>query len=272
MGTRLLSRVLAPLALVAALAAGTALAQNEVGAAAGQPLPWDKRAHGMLLDMAQHLEKLQNFQVSIRAGYDAMQADGQLLEFLERREVRVARPSLLRVDEAGADGRPTSLIFDGEQITVYDGTHNVFALAPQPGGIDDAMVYLLRDLQMRLPLGMMFTTYFSQELQRRLLSVAYVEQSYAFAQPTHHIAGRTGWLDFQVWLPVAGEPLPRRIVLTYRGAPGHPQHWMDFDAWHTDSSHDTTAFDFEPPAEATQILFAVQVPPEHASGQAGEAP
>lgn len=272
MRTRLLPQMLAPLALATTLAAGTGMAQNEAGAATKPSLPWDERALEILLGMAQHLEGLQNFQVSIRAGYDAMQPDGQMLEFLERRELRVARPSLLRVDEAGADGRPTSLIFNGEQITVYDGAHNVFALAPQPGGIDDAMVYLLRDLQMRLPLGMMFTTYFSEELQRRLQSVAYVEESHAFTQPTHHIAGRTSWLDFQVWLPVEGEPLPRRIVLTYRGATGHPQHWMDFDEWHTDSRHDATAFHFEPPAEATQILFAVQVPLEHTSGQAGEAP
>jgi len=232
----------------------------------------DEQAAEILGDMADYLEHLGAFRVSMRAGYNVLQEDGQMLEFLERRELSLLRPDFLRVEEYGADGTSTSLFFDGKHITVYDATDNVFARAPQPGGLDDAVVYYLRDLDMRLPLGMMLTTRLSKELKRNLLSISYVEESSAFADPTHHIAGRTGILDFQAWLSAKGPPLPRRIVLTYRGAPGHPQHWVEFEGWRTDLKLEAADFRFEAPDDAVQVVYSVQVPDLEDSVNYGDAP
>jgi hypothetical protein len=50
--------------------------------------------------------------------------------------------------------------------------------------------------------------------------------------PCDHLAVRTaGGVDFQVWIAQGDEPLPRRIVITYKDENGQPQFWADFSNW-----------------------------------------
>ena len=128
--------------------------------------PPDARA--LLMEMATFLAGLDAFSATIQGGYDVVQESGQKIEFLETRKVTLERPNRLRIEETSADGRGQDVIFDGSKMTVWDGEDRVFAQADQPGSVDDAVVYFVRDLQMRLPLAPLLTTRFPTELERRV--------------------------------------------------------------------------------------------------------
>ena len=221
-------------------------------------------AHDRLLEMARFLGNTQRFGVALRINYDAVQADGQKIEFGEVRDVAVARPNRVRVAESSSDGSNSLMLFDGERITVSsrDGGSVIYAQTVQPGDIDATVVHYVRDLKLRLPLAPILMSRLADELQRRLTAIDYVERSSLNGKPVHHIAGRTAAVDFQVWIADDKKPLPQRIVITYKTEAGQPQFRADFSKWNLSPNFDKATFRFKPAANSSQIMFAVQVPPE----------
>jgi hypothetical protein len=219
-----------------------------------------KLAGELLAGMAKYLAALQGFEVELVGSYDAVQESGQKIEFSEVRAVAVARPDRLRVERLRSDGAEDLIVFDGKTMHVFDGRVGVFAQAPQPGSLDDAVVYFVRELGMQLPLAALLSTRFPAELERRVRTVDYVEYTEILPVPAHHIAGRTGTVDFQVWIADGDQPLPLRIVITYVNEPGQPQFRAQFLGWKQAPPVDASLFRFSPPADARQIAFAVQVP------------
>jgi len=170
------------------------------------------------------------------------------------------RPNRLRVEEIASDGARDLVLFDGRNMTVFNADAEVFARAPQPGDVDDALVYFLRDLRMRMPLALLLTTHLPSELAQRVKTVEYVESTDIYGVPTHHIAGRTDAVDFQFWITEGEHALPLRVVLSYRQSPGEPQFWANFSDWRISPTLAKGTFEFTPPKGARQIAFAVQVP------------
>jgi len=218
-------------------------------------------AREILMNMAGFLAGLEKFSVTVRGGYDVLQESGQKIEFLEARDIAVARPGRLRAAGTDSSGRSSVVLFDGRVITVYDGEAGVYAQAPQPGNVDDSLVYFTRDLELRLPLAVLATTRLPLELERRVRYVDYVEQSYAFDEPTHHVTGRTDVVDFQLWITDGEQPWLQRIVLNYYKEPGQPQYRAEFSDWKSKPRLSKSFFRFEPSRGDRQIVFAAQLPP-----------
>ena len=250
-----------PAALVLWTGGANAGAADEASSGAAQPrTESQKLAAELLADMAKFLAALPGFEVSLVGSYDAVQDSGQKIEFNELREVAVARPDRLRMEQTRSDGVQDLVVFDGKTLTVLNGELGVFAQAPQPGSIDDAVVYYVRDLGMRLPLAALLTSRLPAELETRVKAVNYVEYTEILPVPAHHIAARTDTLDFQVWIADGDKPLPLRIVMTYVNEPGQPQFRAQFLDWRLQPPGGADVFRFDPPKDARQIAFAVQVP------------
>jgi hypothetical protein len=238
----------------ALLASGLAIAQNGAGTDAMPPLDESQQAaKALLMNMATQLGEAKKFQVDVLVGYDTMQADGQKIEFGEKRRLSLERPSLLLSEEQNSNGVGEAILFDGEWITVSDSAAGVYARAAQPGDIDVSIKYFLSDLHMRLPLAIMLKTDFAQEIDKRLLDIAYVEETDILGEPTDHLAGRTKDVDFQVWITKDAQALPLRIVLTYRELPGQPQFRANFSQWNFNPSFLQKTFRFEPPVNAHEV-------------------
>ena len=68
--------------------------------------------------------------------------------------ITLSRPeNRLRVEGEHSDGTKVLTVFNGKEITLVDSRSNVYATAPQTGSLDDTIIYFVRDLGMRLPLG-----------------------------------------------------------------------------------------------------------------------
>ena len=89
------------------------------------------------------------------------------------------------------------------------------------------------------------------DLERLSSEVEFVEHNELGTPPTDHIAGRTAEVDYQVW--IASDNLPRRIVITYKNAPGQPQFWANLSDWNLAPQMSRDAFTFVPPSGAEQI-------------------
>ena len=222
---------------------------------ANAPSAQDPDARALLLGMANFMANAPGFRLTMRSSYDAIQADGQRIEFGERRQVLMQRPDRFRVDVERSDGERGGVVFDGRTITAFNTTDNVYARVKKPGSVDQALVYMVRDLQATMPLARMFTTGFAPYLDKRARSVTFVEECTLFDVPTNHVAARSDEVDLQLWIAKGPEPLPRRVVITYKNAPGQPQFRADLHDWKVAANADAAAFKFVPPAGAEQVMY-----------------
>jgi hypothetical protein len=268
-------RLVHPLAVLAVLTVAATV--GPARAADPTPAPEvsveDQAARALLLRMADFIARAPAVSVTMRSGYDAIQADGQRIEFGERRRILMQRPDKMRVDVERSDGERGTVVFDGRWITAFNARENVYARVEKAGTLDQALVYMVRDLRATLPLARMFTTNFPADLDKRATSVELVEECSLFDVPTDHVAVRSAEVDMQLWIATGPEPLPRRIVITYKNAPGEPQFRADLYEWSVPAKLEAAAFAFVPPAGAEQIMYLAPRPPKDIpAASAGEQP
>jgi hypothetical protein len=259
---------------IAILLAGVAASSGSIAAATEvvEPTASQKQASELLSAMAGYLAKLPGYKTRMITSYDSVQESGQKIEFNEMRQVTLSRPNLLRVEQMMSDGAQDLLLFDGKNISVFDSDLGVYAQVPQPGSIDDAVVYFVRELGMRLPMSSLLSTRLAEEMSKRVKSIEYVEFTNIFGVGAHHIAAVGNTVDAQFWIMDGERPLPLHIVLTYKTEPGQPQFRAVFRDWDEKSSPAADTFQFKPPADAQRIIFAVQAPPVNGAPASSEAP
>ncbi len=209
--------------------------------------------------LAQFISSAQKFQTTVRMGFDVLQDWGQKIEFGERHRITVVRPDRLRADILKSHGEESVVLFDGRRITAYNRTRNVFAQTEKTASIDEMLVYFLSDLRMRLPLALMFRSDFPEEIEKRLEALVFVEVSVVTDVPCVHLAGRTDEIDFEIWIPETGAPLPVRLTITYRDEAGQPKFWADFENWNMAPAVADADFLFTPPEGAERIPFLVEI-------------
>ena len=224
------------------------------------PSASEQRAMTVLKNMSQYLAKAAPFSVTIRDGYDAVQPSGQKIEYGEVRKVTVNRPDRLRFEVERSDGEKGLVIFNGKDISVYTAKNNVYATVSKPGTLDEAIKYAVDDLKIRVPLAVMLLSTLPSELDKLVTSADYVETTTITDVPCDHVAARTSrGVDFQVWVAQGSEPLPRRVVITYRNETGQPQFWADLSNWNLAPEVSDALFTFTPPDGADRIQFLAAV-------------
>lgn len=234
----------------------TLASQAAIPQAAG---PEPVEAKDILLRMAGYLAKTPKFTVAMSDNYDTLQESGQKIEFGEKRKISVSRPNGLRVEIEESHGEKHLFLYDGKDMTVFNPSQNVYAQTAKAGGIDEAVVYLLKDLHMRLPLAALLLSRFPTEIENRTQAVDYVEKTSIHGVPCHHLAGRTETVDYQVWIQEGAQPLPLRVVLTYKHAEGQPQFRAQFSDWNLAPEVSDAEFAFTPPEDSRKIAFAAQL-------------
>ena len=244
------------LAVVAA-ALGTGLGATVRGQTPTDVPPED--AKPILMRMAEFIAT-NSFSVDVTDNYDVLQESGQKIEFNAKRRITVIRPDRLRIDVEESDGEKQIILFDGKDLTMTTPGKSVYAQTPKPGSLDDAIVFFVRDLGMRLPFALLLKSTAPEEMARRTVSLDYVEKTSVFGPPAHHLALRTATVDYQIWITDGARPLPLRLVLTYPADEGQPEFRAQFTNWNFAPDVSASVFSFTPPPAAQRISFLAQLP------------
>jgi hypothetical protein len=224
------------------------------------PSASEQRAMTILKNFSQYLAQAERFSGTIRDGYDAVQQSGQKIEYGEVRKVTVSRPDRLRFEFERSDGEKGLVIYNGKDLAVYTPNNNVYATVSKQDTLDQVIKYAVDDLKIRVPLAMMLLSTLPSELDNLVVSADYVETTTITDVPCDHVAARTSrGVDFQVWVAQGSQPLPRRIVITYKDEPGQPQFWADLSNWNLAPEVSDALFTFTPPDGANRIQFMTEV-------------
>ncbi|MBK6287968.1 MAG: DUF2092 domain-containing protein [Gammaproteobacteria bacterium] len=245
--------------VLAATVGGKCYAEDAPVASGAEPTASAPDARAILMGMAQFMAKTPRYSMRVLSAYDSLQDTGEKLEFAAIRRITVRRPDHLRVEVEESNGETNQLLFDGKTLSAFSGDENVYAQSKQAGDIDAALKTFVGDLKMRLPLALLLTESLPRAFERRVKTVDYVESTTIFGAPAHHLSARGDTVDFQIWVSDGPQPLPLRIVLTYRDYKGQPQFRAQFVDWNLAPDTVDAVFAFKPPKDARKIQFLARM-------------
>ncbi len=218
--------------------------------------PIEPEAMSILMNMAQNLSTTEKIKAKIKTGYDAVQADGQKIEFGSIRTVKFKRPNLCRVDITERDGTEKGIVFDGTDIVAFDKEEKIYAKAPKPGTCDDALDYLKNEIQIHeFPLSELFSAKLPEHLKEIITEGYVVGESRIGDTPVSHLAFRSDEVDVQLWIDTK-KNLPKKIIISYKNHVENPQFWAYFKEWDLSPRLRDSNFKFEPPNDFEKIPFS----------------
>src|SRR4051812_35456813 len=221
----------------------------------------DAKADKVLKAMGAKLASARQISFDSHALADQYTPDGQKLQYAKNQKVLLRRPDRLAVDVTG-DVEDLKFRYDGKRVTLYNPrTSSWGTAADMPSTIDDTLDTLADKYGMALPLADLAFADPYKSLTEHVRSSQYLGIGYVFDVRCHHLAFRQEAIDWQIWIEEGDNPLPRKIVLTFKESPGHPQYTAFLSNWNLTAESPDSAFAFTAPAGAKQVEFAPTTQP-----------
>ena len=189
--------------------------------------------------------------------YDEVYEETIRVRIAGRVDALVRRPDRFKVFFDGDRGQKI-FFYDGKAFTLADLRSKTWASAPVTGSNDAAVDTIVGKLGIQLPLSDFLVTggaYAANELR-----AAYVVGPARIAgKRCHHVLVLLDDLDFQLWIEADGNPVIRKLVLSYREAPGQPQFEATFTEWYPATKLSDYAFTFLPDDSFRKVELATPV-------------
>ena len=226
---------------------------------AAEPVLSDDAAK-IMARMTDFISAAPAFSLVSDTGHEVVQKNGHALEFGAQLTLAIQRPSKAIGRFDSRDGESSTTVLDGKSIWVYSAKPNMYDTTRQPGDIDVSLEFLAEQMGVPRQLRDFFSKDLTASLNSAVQSGYYVGESMISGVMCDHLALRGEKEDVQVWIARGAEPVPRRIVITYRDIEGQPQFWVQFTEWDFSPELSATTFTFSPPEGAERVGFFVDTP------------
>ncbi|MCK6478970.1 MAG: DUF2092 domain-containing protein, partial [Planctomycetes bacterium] len=214
----------------------------------------DASVEPVLRAMAGALRSARSLSFRVESWTDEEMEEGVHYSVGAESRVLLRYPDRLLVDRVGEKGRRV-MRYDGASFSVCDPERGLWGRIPAPGTIDGMLDMLHADYGIVVPLADLFVgdpydAYTSVADRALHLGVHDVR-----GVPCHQVSLSTDWLAWQIWVPVEGPALPRRVEIRYLDEAGSPRYLAHLDEWKVDPPAEDAAFLFTPPAGSEEIEF-----------------
>lgn len=252
----------AVLVLVFALAA-VGVRAEPVDAAAPQAAPVDAAADAPRIDetaeelmrgACAYLQSKNAFSVHGEATFDEVFRTGRHVQHSRAITYLLKRPDRLRAEVIGDKGR-RDFYYDGKAVTITDVDAKVYGTFAAPATIEAMLDDAANRFGVTMPLADLASAAPCAALETGVARGWYLGRHYFAGQQYHHLLLSSSEIDLQVWLPVSGPALFRKLLLTYKNDPGTPRYSLELSDWNFAPSVEEAAFVFAPPAGTRKIGF-----------------
>jgi hypothetical protein len=163
--------------------------------------------------------------------WDVAQPGGEVLEFGGWREVALVRPDRVFAESQDRNGGTDRVIFDGTTLTVALLDLRLYAQTEQPGDFDAALDHLESKAGVPTPLSDLIQADLYGVVAERIEQARQIGRALVGDVACGHYWFRSADTDFELWIAEGADPLPRRMVIRYRGADSRPTFRALFSGW-----------------------------------------
>lgn len=218
----------------------------------------DARADDALKQMTTYLAQLQSFRFAMDVTYDDyFIQDALKVQFAKHTEVAIQRPNRATgVTQGDADDRRTW--YDGKSLTMLDLQARTYAQIPAPDTLDATINMMADKYGYTMPVGDLLVGNAHDALMKDVQYAYYVGEHSVGGVKCHHLAFEQPSLNWQIWIDAGAQPLPRKLVVTYKSLPGWPQYEATFTNWQPTAAFGPSEFTAAIPADTIQIEMPAQ--------------
>ena len=195
----------------------------------------EPEADAVLRSMSDHLASLSAFRINLSATTEILLLDGRKIQLTGDTKVVADRSKGFRVERNGAAGKST-LVFDGQKVSIESGPAGQFAAFQVEGSFDVALdeVRMVFGAEAMGGADLLYSNPY-EGLMIEAESARYLGVARIGGQTAHHLSYRAKDIDWQIWVAAEGEPLPVRYVITSKWMTAAPQftanHVIPFSRW-----------------------------------------
>ena len=128
-------------------------------------------------------------------------------------------------------GRNLESWYNGKVLTIAVHNEKVFGQAPMPENINRTLDALAERYDIALPTGDLFYGPAIKALLSDTVTGGYAGTQDVGGTRCYHLAFKDVGADFELWLPIQGEPLPKRFKVVQKGRTGQPVIDVTFNEW-----------------------------------------
>ncbi len=243
------------------------------GAIPGLVQAQENDARAILKSMSDYVGGLQSIELTFDSAIEIITPQLEKIQFTNSGEALLRRPDKLRAHRVGGYA-DVAIFFDGKTVSVYGQHINGYAQFPAPGTIDQLVEFLREDQGVSLPGADLLLSNSYDVLVAGVQEAKHIGRGVIDGVECEHIAFRNFDTDWQLWVEVGQNPIPRQMVITSKTINSAPQYTLRVKSWKTDVTPAGDAFTFTPPAGAKELsqdaLTALDELPPGAPPQGGK--
>ncbi len=167
-------------------------------------------------------------------------------------EAQVRRPNRLRL-EIRSPKRSRGFWYDGKTLTLLDRMKNLYGTVAVPETIDKVLDAANDKFGITFPLEDLLVSDPYTSAMAGIKGGAYFGKVTVLGTPCLHVGFSTEEVDWQLWIQDGDNPLPRKLVITYKKEAAQPQFTALFSDWKLKTGIEDKTFTFTPPKGAAKI-------------------
>ena len=225
------------------------LIEPEVGRGAGLV---DARADALVRQMSERLASAGAFALEAEELYDEVPEHSPRRQLTSTRHVAIRRPDRLIGDTSG-DAVNRSFWYDGKIFAVLDKEQHRWAGGTVPPTVDGALDWVFEQTGTVVPLADFLYADSYERLMGGVQRGEYLGVHEAAGVPCHHLAFEQATIDWQLWIDAGKDPLPRKLVITYKTEDEVPQYSVTIRKWNLAPRLSDELFVFTPPDGSSRV-------------------
>jgi hypothetical protein len=226
------------------------------GCGTGKPTAATNDPDQLLRQMSEKLAQARKLSFKVDRKLDAALVAGRNVPENAQIEISASRPGKFLAKSVSQDTE-RQLVFDGQNLSVYDATMKLYAAVPEPGTIDEVVAKIDEKYGFTPPLAEFILSDPYRALSPRIKSRAYKGKETVGGVECHHLSLGGEVADSELWIGVANQ-LPRKLVATFKDREGGPQLQADFSDWNLAATLDDKFFTFVAPQDAESVEMVTE--------------
>lgn len=211
-------------------------------------------AKDLINKMGTFLDMAKQFSFHAEVMFDDHLPSGQKIQFAAAEDVSVRKPDRIYADYQ-SDLGSKRFWYNGKTITLLSPLHNSYSTIDAPPNIESAINLLMKDYGFTVPLGDFLFSEPHSALMKNVLAGIYVGPGDVNGVDCQHLAFVEKYIDWQIWIEDGKEPIPRKVVITYKTMPNSPQYIAMLSDWNFEKSLPDSLFSADLPKDAKHIDF-----------------
>lgn len=209
-------------------------------------------AKSILKAMSDYVSSQQTIELAFDSDIEVITPELEKIQFTNSGEALLSRPDKLHARRTGGYA-DVELFFDGKTVSIFGRSLNGYARFEAPGTVDQLIAALRVGHGIALPGADLLLSQSYDVLAADIIEAKHIGRGVIDGRECEHLAFRNADTDWQLWVEVGEQPVPRKMVITSKTVNSAPQYTVRVKTWKTGIEPAAEVFAFIPPTGAVQL-------------------